>query len=149
MINRLKAVLHLLRKYPAGYEGGEVDQISRSRRYLLCQLNDAQQSYEWFIVDEYSPGYGKIAAVQDLGSEFLIYRKFGFLHKYALLYLQAELVELQEDLERLDRREFNFGDPKNLTSRSRDCVVGNPKRKKLVAKLSTKLKQYGMLQAQC
>lgn len=99
-------------------------------------------------MDEYPVGYGKIAAIEDLDSDFLICRKFGFLHKYALLYLQDELVEIQEDLERLDRWEFSDGDPKKLISRRRDRAVGDSRRQELIAKLHVKLKQYGKLQAQ-
>ena len=99
-------------------------------------------------MDEYPAGYGKIAAVEDLDSDFLICRKFGFLHKYALLYLQDELVEIQEDLERLDRWEFSDGDPKKLVSRRRDRALGDSRRQDLVAKLHAKLKEYGKLQAQ-
>ena len=99
-------------------------------------------------MDEYPAGYGKIAAVEDLDPDFLICRKFGFLHKYALLYLQDELVQLEEELEDLDKWEFRDGDSKKLVSRRRDCAVGHAKRQDLVAKLHTKLKQYGKSQAQ-
>ncbi len=98
-------------------------------------------------MDEYPVGYGKIAAVEDLDPDFLIYRKFGFLQNYALLYLQDELVEIQEDLERLDRWEFSDGDPKKLISRRRDRAVGGKRRQELVAELHGKLKQYSKLQA--
>ena len=99
-------------------------------------------------MDEYPAGYGKIAAVEDLDPEFFICRKFGFLHKYALLYLQDELVEIQEDLERLDKWEFSDGDTKTLVSRRRDRAVGDSRRQDLIARLVAKLKQYGILQAQ-
>ena len=99
-------------------------------------------------MDEYPVGYGKIAAVQDLDPEFLICRKFGFLHNYALLYLQDELVEIQEDLERLDRWEFSDGDPKKLISRRRDSAVSDSRRQELIATLHAKLKQYGKSRAQ-
>ena len=100
-------------------------------------------------MDEYPVGYGKIAAVEDLDTDFLICRKFGFLQKYALLYLQDELVEMQGDLERLDRWEFSDGDPKKLISRRRDRAVGGSRRQELIAKLHAKLKQYSKSRAQC
>ena len=99
-------------------------------------------------MDEYPVGYGKIAAIEDLDPEFLIYRKFGFLRNYALLHLQDELVEIQEDLERLDRWEFSDGDPKKLVSRRRDRAVGDSRRQELITKAHVKLKQYGKLQTQ-
>ncbi|KAK0509127.1 hypothetical protein JMJ35_008498 [Cladonia borealis] len=121
--NRIRAIFHLQKKYPPGYEDKKVEQIIRS-------------------LDEYPAGYGKIAAIADLDSDFLICRKFGFLHKYALLYLQDELVEIEEDLERLDKWEFRDGDPKNLVSRRRDRGLGHEARQKLIARLHAKLKQY-------
>ena len=99
-------------------------------------------------MDEYPTGYGRIAAIEDLDTDFLICRKFAFLHKYALLYLQDELVEIQEDLERLDWWEFSDGDPKKLESRRIDRSLGHKNRQDLIAKLHAKLKQYGKLQAQ-
>ena len=99
-------------------------------------------------MDEYPSGYGKIAAIEDLDSDFLILRKFGFLHKYALLYLQDELVEIQEDLERLDRCESSDGDPKKLVSRRSDRCLGHPARQDLIANLHAKLEEYGKLQTQ-
>ena len=98
-------------------------------------------------MDDYPAGYGKVAAVENLDSDFLICRKFGFLHRYALLYLQDELVEIEEDLERLDKWEFSDGDPKRLVSRRRDRGVGDSRRQDLVAKLHTKLKEYGELRS--
>lgn len=98
-----------------------------------------------FSVNQYPAGYGKIAAVEDLDPDFSIYRKFGYLHNYALLYLQDELAEIQDDLERLDRWEFSDGVPKRLISRRKDSTSGDSRRKELVDKLHTKLAQYGKL----
>ena len=95
------------------------------------------------VVNEYPAGYCKIAAVEDLDPNFSIYRKFGFLHHYALLLLQDELAELQDDLERFDRWEFSDGDAKNLISRRKDYAVGDSRRKQLITKLHSKLAQYG------
>ncbi len=96
-------------------------------------------------VNQYPAGYGKIAAVEDLDPEFSIYRKFGYLHNYALLYLQDDLAEIQNDLERLDRWEFRDGSPKRLVSRRLDNASENPARKELMEKLHSKLAQYGKL----
>lgn len=94
-------------------------------------------------MNQYPAGYGKVAAVEGLDSDFSIYRKFGFLHHYALLYLQDELAEIQDDLERLDRWEYSDGQPKRLISRRKDNASGDSRRKELIDNLHSKLAQYG------
>ncbi|KAL9121480.1 MAG: hypothetical protein Q9187_001958 [Circinaria calcarea] len=54
-------------------------------------------------MDEYLPGYGKLAAIEDCDPNFLIYRKFGWLHNRVLLHYQDELAEYEEQLEDIDR----------------------------------------------
>ena len=54
-------------------------------------------------VDEYPPGYGKLAAFEECDPSFLICRKFGWLHIRVLLHLQDEVQELGEELESLDK----------------------------------------------
>lgn len=97
------------------------------------------------LVNDFPQGYGKVAAIEDLGSDFLIYRKFGWLHNYALLHLQDELAELQDDLERLDKWDFSDGNPTLLVSRRLDYERHESIRKEIMAKLHDKLAQYGKL----
>lgn len=96
-------------------------------------------------MDGFNQGYGKVAGIEDLDPDFLIYRKFGWLHNYALLHLQDELAELQAELERLDEWEFKDGDLTRLVSRRLD--YGRPKapRRELMRKIHAKLAEYGML----
>ena len=54
-------------------------------------------------------GYGKVAAVEALDADFLIY--------YAFLHLQDELVDFQQKLERFDKWEFRDSEYKKLLSR--------------------------------
>jgi hypothetical protein len=52
-------------------------------------------------------GYAKLSSLIATDSEFAIYRKFGALNAQNLLYYQAELISLEDDLEHLaesDRR---------------------------------------------
>lgn len=96
-------------------------------------------------MDYHKPGYSKVAAIEDLDADFLVFRKFGWLHNYALLYLQDELVQQQDELERFDRWEHKAGDPTKLVSRRKDQSFHNSRRKELVGKLQAKLAQYGEL----
>jgi hypothetical protein len=74
-----------------------------------------------------------------------MYRKFGWLRNYALLHLQDELVDFQQQLERLDKWEFRDGDYKKLLSRRKDYARDDSLRRKLVSKIHSKLAQYGKL----
>ena len=95
------------------------------------------------LVDDYDPGYGKVAAIEDLDGDFLVFRKFGWLHNYALLYLQDELVQQQDEIEAFDRWESSNGDPTKLVSRRKDHAFRESRRKELVRTLMGKLAQYG------
>ena len=94
-------------------------------------------------MDDYDPGYGKVAAIEDLDGDFLVLRKFGWLHNYALLYLQDELVEQQNEIESFDRWESRNGDSTKLVSRRKDHAFRGSRRKELVGTLQVKLAQYG------
>ena len=94
-------------------------------------------------MDDYEPGYGKVAAIEDLDRDFLILRKFGWAHNYVLLYLQDELAQLQEEIEMFDKWESNLGNPTKLISRRKDNAFRESRRKELVGKLQAKLAQYG------
>lgn len=48
------------------------------------------------------PGYPKLAQYMGLYSEYAIFRRFSSLNCQNLLYLQAELVHLEEKLRRLE-----------------------------------------------
>ena len=95
------------------------------------------------IVDDYDPGYGKVAAIEDLDGDFLVCRKFGWLHRYALLYLQDELVQQQYEIESFDEWEYKHGDSRKLVSRRKDHAFRDSRRKELVGKLQVTLAQYG------
>ena len=95
------------------------------------------------LVDDYDPGYGKVAAIEDLDRDFLVFRKFGWLHNYALLYLQDELVQQQDEIESFDRWESRNGDPSKLVSRRKDNAFRESRRKEPVGKLQVTLAQYG------
>ena len=100
------------------------------------------------IVDDYRPGYGKVAAIEDLDADFLVFRKFGWLHNYALLYLQDELAQQQDELERFDKWEHEKGNPTKLVSRRIDQSFHDSRRKELVDKLHGTLTQYGEMHQQ-
>lgn len=93
-------------------------------------------------MNEYNEGYGKLAAIVGSDPNFLIYRKFLWLHNRVLLNLQDELVELEEDLESIDRPDHETDD-KRLISRRRDEAYPDSKRKTLIKTINEKLMAYG------
>ena len=97
------------------------------------------------IVNECTQGYGKVAGIENLDPDFLIYKKFGWLHNYALLHRQDELNELQEELEAIDQWEYRDGEPRRMTSRRLDYGRKESKRKELMDKVHLKLEKYGKL----
>ena len=55
-------------------------------------------------------GYAKLSSVMSTDSEFAIYRKFGALNAQNLLYYQAELLGLEDDLNDIASRDRNSQD---------------------------------------
>ncbi|KAK5126363.1 hypothetical protein LTR85_010599 [Meristemomyces frigidus] len=61
-------------------------------------------------VDEYAPGFAKIAAFMSMDREGGMYRRFRELSAKSLLYMQSELASLEADLLRMDRNEMKSED---------------------------------------
>ena len=55
-------------------------------------------------------GYAKLSSVMSTDSEFAIYRKFGALNAQNLLYYQAELLGLEDDLNDIASRDRHSQD---------------------------------------
>ena len=55
-------------------------------------------------------GYAKLSSVMSTDSEFAIYRKFGALNAQNLLYYQAELLGLEDDLNDIASKDRNSQD---------------------------------------
>lgn len=98
------------------------------------------------LVDDHPKGYPQLAAFIDSDSNFLMCRRFGFLHSRVLLYRQDELTDLENkliDMDGLDKDEL----PLALTSRKiddgRDDIEEQYTRKTLINTIDQKLKEYG------
>ena len=55
-------------------------------------------------------GYAKLSSVMSTDSEFVIFRKFGALNAQNLLYYQAELLGLEDDLNDIASRDHSSQD---------------------------------------
>lgn len=91
-------------------------------------------------IDYHPSGYPKLAAWLNSDENFLMCRRYGFLHSRVLLYRQDELRALEEDLLELDL-EDKEADPRVHMSRVLDDSR-NDERKKLIRKIDEKLKEY-------
>jgi hypothetical protein len=57
------------------------------------------------LVERCEDGYPYVAAFLDSDENFMIYRRFGFLHARLLLQKQDELRIMEEELDRMDHRD--------------------------------------------
>jgi len=94
------------------------------------------------------PGYPKLAQHIGLYSECAIFRRFRTLNSQNLLYLQAELVDLEQELRRLEAADYESAEG-NRSSYSKDwywlnnsASEGNSEQLQIVLEVRKKLKDY-------
>ena len=94
-------------------------------------------------------GYSKIAALMGAYPETLIFRRFGAMSAQNLLYLQAELVHLEQELQ-----ECTLADQKSEDIITRDILSkdwytlahinsGTQRQWQLMLHIRAKMKEYG------
>lgn len=96
-------------------------------------------------MEEYPEGYPRLAAFQSSQPSFSIYRSFDYLHSRVILNLQAELRNLEQELEILDDEDSTAEDLQQQTrlkSRGIDLLQANSERETLLSKISDKLLRY-------
>lgn len=94
------------------------------------------------------PGYPKFAQYMGLYSEYAIFPRFSTLNHQNLLYLQAELVHLEEKLRRLEA--INSASPESPRSIyaedwywfSNSASEGNGDQIRTVLEIRARLKEY-------
>ncbi|KAL8895641.1 MAG: hypothetical protein Q9192_003525 [Flavoplaca navasiana] len=93
-------------------------------------------------VDDHPKGYPKLAAFMNSSDNFLMSRRFSFLHSRVLLHRQDELAEMEKALIAMDDEDQEL-DQLSLESRRRDDQrPEEPSRKSLMTKIDNKLKDY-------
>ncbi|KAL9036259.1 MAG: hypothetical protein Q9180_004403 [Flavoplaca navasiana] len=100
--------------------------------------------WESFIasLDDHPRGYPKLAAFISSSDNFLMCRRFAFLHSRVLLHRQDELAEMEKALIAMDDEDKDL-DHLALQSRRRDDHrTEEPSRKSLMNKIDDKLKSY-------
>ena len=94
------------------------------------------------------PGYPKLSGRMGMVPEMAIFRRFGTLNAQMLLYMQSELIHLEEELRELELEDSQSEQPYK-SKYSRDCFFlynpmtkGDDKQLTLVLKIKAKLKEY-------
>lgn len=135
-------------KWRRRYNRSNEDMAEKTYVALLLLLNelcgggtDFKLSHQ--LVLSCPEGYPRLAAFLDSDENFMLYRRFGFLHARLLLYKQDELRRLEMELDNMDQTDAREN-PIILQSRRKDdAEVGD--RKKLLQTIDLKLKEYGAL----
>ncbi|KAF2107044.1 hypothetical protein BDV96DRAFT_506785, partial [Lophiotrema nucula] len=91
-------------------------------------------------VDDHPEGYPRLAALLNADENFLICRKYGFLHNRVLLYRQDELRELEQELLSMDKAAYN-NDKTMLKCRTREEMKSDDRRA-LINRIDDKLREY-------
>jgi len=87
-------------------------------------------------------GYPLLAAFLDSDENFMVYRRFGFLHSRILLKKQEQLRQLEQSLDRLDQHENAKSSRSLVTMEHYDGDEGK-ERRELEEKIEQKLLEYG------
>lgn len=96
-------------------------------------------------IDDHPEGYPRFAALLNSDENFLIARRFGLLHTRVMLYRQADLAQLESDLNALDREDAEDDDRALKGAKFLSRGKRGSYRMELIAKIEEKLKHYGKL----
>lgn len=99
-------------------------------------------------IDFHPKGYPRLAAYINSDENFMMCRRFGFLHTRVLLYRQDEIRELEDQLIRLDEEDKDEN-PLWLQSRKLDDAREGGDRRALIKEIDEKLKEYDELVLRC
>jgi hypothetical protein len=94
-------------------------------------------------VEDCPRGYPLLAAFLDSDENFMIYRRFGFLHARLLLQKQDELRLMEDALTELDRKDASGEDSHLLQCREDDEAREDCARKSLLNRIEETLLKYG------
>ncbi len=97
------------------------------------------------IVEDSPEGYPRLASFIDSDVDNVMFRRFGILHARLLLYKQAEITELERELQELDKGDTDTPNEWKLHSHINLSRGDNKVRKELVDKIDLKMKDYGWL----
>ncbi|KAI9729941.1 MAG: hypothetical protein M1834_006138 [Cirrosporium novae-zelandiae] len=115
--------------------------ISIKEKFTPAKYDENDENIQ--RIDFHPQGYPRLAAFINSDENFMMCRRFGFLHTRVLLYRQDELRELEDQLICLDQEDFEEN-PKLLQSRALDDAQEGSFRRGLIQTIDDKLKEYGL-----
>lgn len=89
-----------------------------------------------------TPGYPQLAALLSKENGFAVFRKFSTLNVRSLLYLQAELTDLEQQLASIDNDLLKAGEEQTLKSWQR--FSSDQSRADLIRQIRETLQEYSM-----
>ncbi|TVY12821.1 hypothetical protein LARI1_G008946 [Lachnellula arida] len=124
--------------------------VSRAIRALVPTpaAHSTRKVIRNLLVEQYPQGYPRLAAFLDSDENFMIYRRFGYLHARLLLYKQDELRAFEKQLDRMDRKDAYPGTQRFLQCRESDDYRVQPvgkSRKELLRKIENTIVEYDQL----
>jgi len=102
---------------------------------------DANEALDYQKIDDHPNGYPRLAALMNSDENFLLCRKYGFLHNRVLLYRQDELRELEQELLKLDKK-ANEKSEIAVKSRIAEERILGLERQDLINRIDGKLSEY-------
>lgn len=123
--------------------------LAGRKTHAIIPAQDLKERFKHLIrersLESRPDGYPRLAALINSDNGFVMYRRFGYIHNRILLHRQAEIVELEKDLDKLDDSDYANPDLRfrcRLTTR--EFLEGDDTEQKvLIDKLEEKLKSYG------
>lgn len=94
-------------------------------------------------LEDYPAGFPRFAAWMNCDENFLMTRRYGWLHNRVMLYRQSELRELETQLQMCDAGDHEDQDPALRDHRMFARGDAGEYRKKLMQQIDEKLEQYG------
>lgn len=101
-------------------------------------------------MEECPDGFPRLACFLDSDENFMMYRRFGYLHARILLNKQDEIKEIERELDEMDEDdkvesdESRAGLKSRIDDESRTLPEGRKSRKKLLREAEVLVKEYGM-----
>ena len=114
-------------------------------RHARIKVHPMLRYWRLIVTDEaYPNGWPRLAAFHDTNDGLAIFRRFGKSHCRVLLHLQAEITQIEKDLEELDLKDATQPNMLYRLRRNEWKDGWDTAQKDLLEKLRLRLLEYGM-----
>ncbi|KAF2213854.1 hypothetical protein CERZMDRAFT_95884 [Cercospora zeae-maydis SCOH1-5] len=130
---RRPSVINVLRKFSSSFS----DQIPPH-----WKANHINEKRDTRSLEDYPAGFPRFAAWMNCDENFLMTRRYGWLHNRVMLYRQSELRELEVQLQMCDEGDEESKDPALVDHQMFARGEAGEYRKELIQQIDEKLEQY-------